>query len=96
MVIQKKGSSHKTRRPRPQEQRTDLASLATPGSTGSEAAYLKSLVDSRAPVTVVLTTGERMQGHIRYYDRDCFSIRIADGGPKIFLRKASVSYISED
>ena len=67
--------------------------MADPGSTGSEAAYLKSLVDSRATVTVVLRTGERLSGRIRYYDRDCFSLGPTEGGPKIFLRKNSVSYI---
>ena len=67
--------------------------MADPVSTGSEAAYLKSLVDSRATVTVVLKTGERLSGRIRYYDRDCFSLGPAEGGPKIFLRKNSVSYI---
>lgn len=64
--------------------------------TGSEAPYMKSLVDSRATVTVVLTTGEELRGRIRYYDRDCFSVGPADGGPKIFLRKSSVVCIRED
>jgi sRNA-binding regulator protein Hfq len=63
---------------------------------GSESAYLKSLIDSHAKVTVVLASGERLQGQIRYYDRECFSIGPSNGGPKIFLRKASVSYISEE
>lgn len=64
--------------------------------TGSESAYLKSLVDSRAKVTVVLKSGERLQGRIRYYDRHCFSVGLSARGPKIFLRKASVSYICEE
>jgi len=67
-----------------------------PESTGSESAYLKSLVDSRAKVTVVLTNGERLHGRIRYYDSDCFSIGLSATGPRIFLRKDSVCYISED
>jgi RNA chaperone Hfq len=67
-----------------------------PEHTGSETAYLKSLVDSRTMVTVVLTNGERLHGRIRYYDRYCFSVGPATQGPKIFLRKASVSYISEE
>ncbi len=65
-----------------------------PGSAPS-ASYLKSLVDSRAKVVVVLKTGERLSGRIRYYDRDCFSLGQAGGGPKLFLRKSSVSYIEE-
>jgi small nuclear ribonucleoprotein (snRNP)-like protein len=64
--------------------------------TGSESAYLKSLVDSHAKVTVVLNDGERLQGYIRYYDRHCFSIGLSAEGPRIFLRKSSVCYISED
>jgi sRNA-binding regulator protein Hfq len=73
---------------------SEFKERADPGSTGSEAAYLKSLVDSRATVTVVLKTGERLRGRIRYYDRDCFSLGPSEGGPKIFLRKDSVSYIA--
>ena len=67
-----------------------------PEHTGSESAYLKSLIDSHTKATAVLNSGERLQGHIRYYDRYCFSLGLSAKGPKIFLRKASVSYISED
>jgi small nuclear ribonucleoprotein (snRNP)-like protein len=67
-----------------------------PEHTGSETTYLKSLIESHAKVTVVLDTGERLQGHIRYYDRECFSIGPSVPGPKIFIRKASVAYIAED
>ncbi|MBP1609146.1 MAG: Hfq protein [Acidobacteria bacterium] len=63
--------------------------------TGSEAEYLKSLIDSRALITVVLTSGERLRGRMRYYDRHCFSIGLAGGGPKIFLRKSNVRCIEE-
>jgi sRNA-binding regulator protein Hfq len=65
-------------------------------NTGAEPDYLKSLVDSRAKVTVVLNTGERLQGRIRYYDHHCFSIGLSAHGPRLFLRKDSVSYIAED
>jgi sRNA-binding regulator protein Hfq len=63
--------------------------------TGSESEYLKSLIDSNAKVTVVMTDGERLQGVIRYYDIHCFSIGLSTEGPKIFLRKDSVAYIAE-
>ena len=64
--------------------------------TGSEAAYFKSLVESHAKVTVVLTGGEQLRGHIRYYDQHCFSIGLSAKGPRIFLRKENVSHISEE
>ncbi len=73
-----------------------LFSPANPEQTGSETAYFKSLVDSRAKVTVVLKDGERFHGRVRYYDRYCFSLGLSAEGPRIFLRKASVSYICEE
>jgi small nuclear ribonucleoprotein (snRNP)-like protein len=70
--------------------------LLHPEYTGAEAEYLQSLVDSHAEVTVKLITGETMRGRIRYYDQDCFSIGLSAAGPRIFIRKTSVSYISEE
>jgi small nuclear ribonucleoprotein (snRNP)-like protein len=70
--------------------------LINPEDTGSESEYLKSLVDSHATVTVVLKTGERLQGHIRYYDRYCFSLGLSAQGPRLFLRKENVAYILEE
>lgn len=67
-----------------------------PDATGIEAADLRALVDSGARVTVLLNSGERLRGRIRYYDRDCFSLGPEGGGPKIFLRKASVRYLFEE
>jgi sRNA-binding regulator protein Hfq len=67
-----------------------------PGGTGEEAAYLKGLVDSHTKVTVVLTDGEKFRGHIRYYDRDCFSIGLSAQGPRLLLRKEHVACIVED
>jgi len=74
----------------------EVNDLVHPEHTGSESSYLKSLVDSRAPVTVVLTTGEKLHGRIRYYDRHCFSIGLSSKGPRLFIRKENVSYIAEE
>jgi sRNA-binding regulator protein Hfq len=74
----------------------EIEDLVHPGSTGEEAAYLKGLVDSHIQVTVVLTDGEKFRGHIRYYDRDCFSIGLSAQGPRLLLRKEHVACIVED
>jgi sRNA-binding regulator protein Hfq len=70
--------------------------LVHPEHTGAEAEYLQSLVDSHKMVTVKLITGETLRGHVRYYDQDCFSLGLSAAGPRMFLRKASVAYISEE
>ena len=77
-------------------ERPAAAEVVNYENTGCEAAYLKSLVDSGATIVVVLTTGEQLRGHVRYYDRDCFSLGPADGGPKLFLRKSSIRYLYEE
>jgi small nuclear ribonucleoprotein (snRNP)-like protein len=90
---------HHFKRRHPVERQGDIQharELVHPEHTGSESSYLKSLVDSHAKVTVVLKDGERFHGHIRYYDRYCFSIGPLVEGPKIFVRKDSISYISEE
>ena len=70
--------------------------LANPESTGTESSYLKSLIDSRSKVTVTMMDGETLQGHIRYYDSDCFSVGLLSEKRKIFLRKENVSHITEE
>jgi hypothetical protein len=79
---------------RPQE--PEPVDLPDPSVTGSEAAYFRSLIDSHTMVTVVLTTGERLRGHVRYNDRDCFSLGPGGGGANLLLRKDSVRCISEE
>ena len=61
-----------------------------------ESSYLRSLVDSRAKVTVKLVTGERFQGRIRYYDKDCFNLGLSTEKRRLFLRKENICYIAED
>lgn len=88
-------SSRNHRRDRPVEPEP-LKELVDLENTGSEAASLRSLMEKRTKVTVVLTTGERVQGRIRYFDHACFSLRPAGVGPNIFLRKSAVRCIIED
>ena len=94
-------NSPKYRHPRKNriERRDNARDFKNPlhfATTGTESSYLKSLIDSHAKVTVRMKSGEQFHGHIRYYDRYCFSIGLSQGKRKIFLRKDSVSYISEE
>ncbi len=96
MAASKKRRSPKRKKTKqgPPSQKT-IGSNAPPESTGYEAAYFKSLIDSGADVVVVLRTGETLRGRVRYYDRDVFSLGPADNGPNLFLRKSSVRYLYE-
>jgi sRNA-binding regulator protein Hfq len=96
MAVTKKRRPKKRRSAERSYKAYQIPNLMRPEQTGSETAYLKSLVDSRAKVTIVLKSGERLRGRVRYYDRDCFSIGLSARGPRFFLRKDSVSYILEE
>ncbi len=79
---------------RPETPESDA--IPNSGGTGAEVAYLKSLIDSRTTVAVVLSTGERLIGKIRYYDRECFSLGLVPRGPNLFIRKSTVRCIVEE
>ncbi len=64
--------------------------------TGMESLYMKELIQDETMVVVVLNTGEKIRGYVRYYDRDVFTLGPADGSPKIFVRKESVRYLYEE
>jgi hypothetical protein len=65
-------------------------------STGMEAWYMKQLMTAQIPIVVVLNTGERVRGFVRYYDKETFSLGPVDGSPKMFLRKESIRYLYEE
>ncbi len=70
--------------------------IPDPTETGSEANYWRTLIDTKRLVTILLKTGERLRGQIRYYDRNMLSLGQADGGPNLFLPKHSVVQVIED
>lgn len=63
--------------------------------TGLEALYLKTLMEEETPIVVVLTSGEKIKGLVKYYDKDTFSFGPSDGSPKLFVRKDGVKYLYE-
>jgi small nuclear ribonucleoprotein (snRNP)-like protein len=96
MSFQKRYHHPRRRHADHMERTPDAEELVHPESTGTEASYLKSLIESHRKVTVKLKDGEQIQGYIRYYDHDCFSVGLLKENKKIFIRKSSVSFISEN
>jgi hypothetical protein len=86
----------KKRAPKRKKKVVKKAPAQTIESTGMEAWYMKQLMTSQIPIVVVLNTGERVRGLVRYYDKETFSLGPADGSPKMFLRKDSIRYLYEE
>ena len=77
-----RGSRAPERRALPQEQ------------TGDEARHLERLKNSRTPLVVVLTSGEKIQGVVEYFDREKIKITRSDG-PNLFLRKSEIRVLQD-
>jgi hypothetical protein len=86
----------KKRPPKRKKKVVKKAPAQTIDSTGMEAWYMKQLMTSEIPIVVVLDTGEKVRGLVRYYDKDTFSLGPAGGAPKMFLRKDSIRYLYEE
>jgi len=86
----------KKRAPKRKKKVIKKAPAQTIESTGMEAWYMKQLMTSEIPIVVVLDTGEKVRGLVRYYDKDTFSLGPSDGSPKVFLRKDSIRYLYEE
>lgn len=62
--------------------------------TLEEPKYLKSLIDSKAPVRVKLTDDSEVDGTIEYYDASFIRLTRTDA-PNLFLFKHTIKYIAE-
>ena len=66
----------------------------TPGETGQEALYLRSLSDRQVPVTIKLRDGETVRGWIEYFD-DAMLRLTREGQPNLFIYKHQIRTLSE-
>lgn len=65
-----------------------------PAETGQEAAFLRSLGENQAVVTVRLLSGETLNGWIEYYDEKMVRLTRTDA-PNLFIYKEQIAYIVE-
>src|SRR5215510_8415326 len=90
------GKKGKKRAPKRKKKPVKKAPAPSIESTGMEGWYMKQLMEAEIPVVVVLNTGEKVRGFVRYYDKDTFSLGPSDGSPKMFLRKEGIRYLYEE
>jgi sRNA-binding regulator protein Hfq len=79
----KKGVSVKKRKPAP------------PYKTHAENYYYIKQMNNKTPLVIELVGGEKIKGHIEWYDQSCLKIRKEDG-VKIILFKHSIKYLHKD
>ncbi len=90
------GKKGKKRAPKRKKKVIKKAPAPSIESTGMEGWYMKQLMEAEIPIVVVLDSGEKVRGFLRYYDKDTFSLGPANGSPKMFLRKEGIRYLYEE
>jgi RNA chaperone Hfq len=65
---------------------------APPEQTHAENFYYVKQMQSRTPMTVVLTDGETLNGTVEWYDRDCIKLT-RYGSPNLMIYKHSIKYL---
>lgn len=63
-----------------------------PDQTNAEQFYYSKQMQSKTPMVVVLTDGERLEGVIEWYDRSCVKLN-RENGPNLLLYKHSIKYM---
>ena len=63
-----------------------------PEQTSAEAFYYLKQMNNKTPMVVVLDDGQRLRGHIEWYDRSCIKVNRV-GDPNLLVFKHSIKYI---
>jgi len=68
------------------------ARTTPPESTNAENFYYLKQMNSRTPMVIVLTDGEKVQGWIEWYDKTCLKVN-REGAPNLLIQKHCIKYL---
>ena len=63
-----------------------------PEQTNAEQFYYSKQMQGKTQMIVLLTDGERLEGVIEWYDRDCLKLN-REGAPNLLLYKHCIKYM---
>lgn len=66
--------------------------LHPPFDTFAENYYYLKQMNKKTPVAVVFSDGERVEGYIEWYDRNCIKVN-RDHAPNLLVYKSNIKYI---
>ena len=77
------GPSVQRRRPAPPEQ------------TNAEAFYYLKQMNGKTPMIVVMDNGDRVRGHIEWYDKNCLKVH-RENGPNMLVFKHAIRFLYKE
>jgi host factor-I protein len=83
--IRRMENKENTRRP-------PVKKTAPPEQTNAEQFYFSKQMQAKTTMVVILTDGERLEGVVEWYDRNCIKLN-RDGEPNLLLYKRNIKYL---
>lgn len=68
--------------------------ILPPERTNKEADYYQELIKNKTPLVVLLKDGQKIEGHLEYYDKTFLRIT-REKQPNAFIYKTDIKYFSE-
>jgi sRNA-binding regulator protein Hfq len=91
----KKDEPSKTYKAKPSTKTYDSSSeVLPPERTNHEADYYQELIKNKTPLIVLLKDGNKIEGHLEYYDKTFLRITREDQ-PNAFIYKTDIKYFTE-
>jgi sRNA-binding regulator protein Hfq len=75
-----------------QQQPQPLKKMHPPTDTSAENYYYLKQMSKKTPMAVVFNDGERIEGYIEWYDRNCIKLN-RDNAPNLLIFKSNIKYI---
>lgn len=66
--------------------------MPPPSDTHAENYYFLKQMNKKTPIAVIMADGERLEGYIEWYDRNCFKLNREDA-PNLLIYKRQVKYL---
>ena len=75
-----------------QQQLQPPKKIHPPTDTSAENYYYLKQMSKKTPMAVVFNDGERIEGYIEWYDRNCIKLN-RDNAPNLLIFKSNIKYI---
>ncbi len=80
------------RPPHPSQSSMPPKKIHPPTDTFAENYYYLKQMGKKTPMAVIFQDGERIEGYIEWYDRNCIKVN-REGAPNLLVYKAAIKYI---
>jgi host factor-I protein len=76
-----------------QRAKPPIKKAVPPDQTNAENFYYLKQMQTKTPMTIVMSDGEILSGVIEWYDKTCLKVNREGGAPNLLLYKTHIKYM---